>query len=172
MYVLGIDPGQTGGIALLANTELIQLESFTKDRFENVLLLRSFLKNRISKIHAFVEQNHSYPGQGAVSIYSLGFSNGCIYGVLAGVTALREVTPEEWQKHFKLKLPRQKWKGLSKKERQKLIYQRKKKRKEMSLQKAKELYPDWADKIGKKDGLAEAILIARYGLFLLQGGGE
>ena len=157
--ILGIDPGQKGGCALIKNGELMELYPFTKDRFENVLLLKSVLDaHRDDKLFVFIEEGHAFKGQGVNSVFSFGFFHGMIYGVFAYEASFAYVKPRDWQKFH----------GLNKKRTKKDRNAWRRERKKMSVQKAKELYPNWAGKIKNHDGMAEAILIARYGMALLK----
>jgi len=157
--VLGIDPGQKGGCALIKDGELIELHPFTKNRFGDVLLLKNILDtHRDDKLSVFIEEGHAFKGQGVNSVFSFGFFHGMIYGVFASDVSVCYVKPREWQKFH----------GLNKKRTTKDRNVWRRERKKMSIQKAKELYPSWASKIKNHDGMAEAILIARYGMALLK----
>jgi len=156
--ILGIDPGQKGGCALIRDSELIELHPFTRDRFENVVLLKNILDKDYSNLHVIVEEGHAFKGQGVNSVFSFGFFHGMIYGVFCGKAPVVYVRPREWQKFH----------GLNKKRTTKDRNVWRRERKKMSVQKAKELYPGWASKIKNHDGMAEAILIARYGMALLK----
>lgn len=156
--ILGIDPGQKGGCALIKNGELMELYPFTRDRFENVLLLKNILDKDYPNLHVIVEEGHAFRGQGVNSVFSFGFFHGMIYGIFCSKAPVVYVRPRDWQKFH----------GLNKKRKTKNRNVWRRERKKMSIQKAKELYPNWANKIKNHDGMAEAILIARYGMALLK----
>ena len=97
--------------------------------------------------HVFLERVHSRPGEGVSSAFKFG----CVFGglramIAAKVIPLTLVTPTVWMKEM----------GVGRGS------------KEASVLRATELFPSHASafrgpKGGKKDGVAEAALIARYG---------
>ncbi len=90
------------------------------------------------------------PGQGVVSMFSMGYG----YGLLLGVIVALEipytlVAPQTWKKAMLFDMPARD--------------------KAASLARAKQLFPTMSGEIGKHHGKAEALLIAEYGKRLLLG---
>jgi len=140
--VVGIDPGKKGAISFLSldasNLEVYDMPSL----FEFVRLVKE-RKEKILRV--FIEKQQAFPGQGVVSTSRLMKHYGELIGSLVALEiAVEEVPPRTWQKEFHY--PNK----LSKKE-----------RKLLSIQKALSLFPH--GEIGKKDGRAEAVLIAEFG---------
>jgi crossover junction endodeoxyribonuclease RuvC len=110
---LGIDPGQTGALAVVNEREVLfvgdlpvhQLRVGKKTRTELDLgglceLLAKLTDPQTYKAeHAFIEGVAARPGQGVTSMFRFGFCAGAIVGV---VTALRLphslILPQRWQK--------------------------------------------------------------------------
>ena len=148
MYIIGIDPGKTGGVAVidLRTNEAIVYDMPTITEFAE--LMRELQSN---VLRCFIEKQQVYPGQGIVSSGNLMRHYGELLGVLTALKIpFEEVPPKRWQsvihgsKHWK---------------------KTKKERKRASIDKARQLFPYL--EIGKKDGRAEALLIAEYGRRLL-----
>lgn len=157
MNIIGIDPGNAGAIVVLTKDRIIIQDMPTlvtegkgKTKKGNVkkhthmdeLAIKSFLETYNSKgTQVFIEKCQSMPGQGAAGTANYM----CGYGILRGICVGLDmpytlVHPATWKK----KIMRDMDKG-----------------KEASILRAKQLFPK-AD-IGKKDGRAEALLIAYYG---------
>jgi len=140
--IVGIDPGKKGAISFLSldasSLELFDMPSL----FEFVKLIKE-RRNKILRV--FIEKQQPFPKQGVVSTSRLMRHYGELLGSLIALEIpLEEVPPRTWQKEFH-------YPGkLNKKE-----------RKLFSIQKALSLFPH-AD-IKKKDGRAEAVLIAEFG---------
>jgi hypothetical protein len=145
--IVGIDPGKKGGVAfipLLSSTDLASVEVFP---VPDTYTLSELLSERKSQIYrCFVEKQHPYPKQGAVSSGNLMKHYGEIIGIL---TALRipfeEIPPQRWQAFIH---------GSKHKKRPRAEKKRK------SIEKAKQMFPGVEI---KKDGPAEVLLIAEYG---------
>lgn len=154
MIVVGIDPGQKGGIAVIScNCKGLQVEVF--DMFNDFSDLVSFFwdlkrkseRSKDGRLIVFIEKQSPFPKQGVVSTFKLGRSYGELIGVLRTLgISFEEVSSHRWKRFFGLNS-----KALDRK-----------KRKEFSLEKAKSLFPELVEKIGKSDGKAEALLIAEY----------
>ena len=143
--VIGIDPGQTGAVAILHGTTgaLIAVEDMPViDKRINAAALGDLLDPEVDAM-VVVEAVHAMPKQGVSSSFNFGHSLGVIHGVI-GALALPQcnVTPQEWKKHHRLI-------GTAK---------------GASRQRATELYPAHASLFArvKDDGRAEAVLIARW----------
>lgn len=159
-FVIGIDPGHTGGIAFLNDESLITYETPTytvefmkKVKGKSVIRKRNQMdltkaRNIVKEFdvtYAFIEQVTAREGQGVTGMFRFGENFGQWQGILAGIgIEFHLVTPQKWKNHFNL-LGKEKYD---------------------SLELARELYENnHADFKRKKDhGKAEAALIARYGI--------
>jgi crossover junction endodeoxyribonuclease RuvC len=154
-YVIGVDPGLSGGIAILKpNKELYdiydipQCPKSANKNWVDANKLHSILynlKQETTDIIAIIEQVHSMPGQGVASMFTFGEGLGCIRGVLvANGIPIEWVSPQKWKKHFNLT-----------------------KEKKVATAKVCNLYPQHTELFitprGKcLDGRAEALLIGRW----------
>ena len=147
-YIVGIDPGISGAIAVLdaggnltAHSAMPVYQPAKATRV-NPAALTAFLEP-YRNAHAVLEQVGAMPGQGVASMFSFGHSAGVIEGVLAALGIGYElVVPQEWKKAYKLN-------G---------------KPKDAARALAQRYYPS-APLARKKDsGLADALLLARFGL--------
>jgi len=146
---VGIDPGQTGGLALLdAKGELIDVQRMPAiDNEVSGLLLAALLhdwRDMVQdQVRVFIEQVHSMPGQGVSTTFKFGKNFGIALGVVQAMgLPLERVTPQAWKKTFVLT-------G---------------KDKDASRGKATELWPSMAArwKLKKDNGLSDAALIAEH----------
>lgn len=151
MYVIGIDPGFTGALAVMntATEELVSVADMPvyknkKGRQElNLSQLFELLEPPTEPVFAVLEQVASRPGQGAPATFRFGQGYGAIEMALAGhKIPVQYVTPAKWKSHF----------GLSKE-------------KGLSRGLACQRFPTHTDQFQrvKDDGRAEASLIALYG---------
>lgn len=175
--IIGIDIGIHGGLSVFdtVSGELLSLypmptmELDKDDKIKTVLdIERLKFILEIPKVHndsalVIFENIHAFPGQGSVSTGMLMEQKGIIRGLVAGLgyTEL-QVNPRTWQKAFGI-VPPKELKGTNAKQTKTL---RKKWIKEKSLSVSKERFPDWVDKIGKSDGLSDALLIGSWALGL------
>ena len=146
---IGIDPGQTGGLALInAQGELIDVQQMPAiDNEVSGLLLAALLHDWRDMVQdqtrVFIEQVHSMPGQGVSSVFKFGKNFGIALGVVQAMgLPLERVTPQAWKKTFVL---------IGKD-------------KDASRGKATELWPSMADrwKTKNRNGLSDAALIAEH----------
>ena len=148
---IGIDPGNTGAIALLSGSKLVSLSDMPlmangKKQQINAAELASIVEDMKligGEVTAVVERVGAMPGQGVSSMFNFGMGYGVIQGVLAATgTPYILVTPQAWKKEA----------GLISKD------------KDMARTLAQQLFPD-APLARKKDiGRADAILIAHFGI--------
>ena len=161
-YAIGIDPGQTGAIAIFQLDEgeyyLNSIFDYAdKDLFIPVLREISLIENCTS---VCIESVHSAPGQGVSSTFKFGANFGWWIGVLDALGySYTLVTPQKWQ-------------GLLVKDFKDNIGQLKGSTKEVSLTVARNLFSRKYDTIGmfnrKKDhGRSDASLIGWYGILQL-----
>ena len=95
---LGIDPGMSGGIALLsADLSFIQAYKMPETETDTQELLAEHFGIRIG----FIEAVHSMPKQGVSSSFKFGQSYGFLRGLLVGMKIpFESVTPQKWQKEI------------------------------------------------------------------------
>jgi len=95
---LGCDPGRTGAVGLLTDTDVIEVLDWDDVIINTVAVLRAW--KRVYNIRgAALEKVSSHPKQGVVSVFSFGQNYGTWHGILItlGVPYVT-VTPQEWQK--------------------------------------------------------------------------
>ena len=153
MKIIGIDPGLSGGIAVLENNKVLDIfdmpvmsEGKKNKRQLNSAQLVKLIKDNISKneeVSVVVEQVNAMPGQGVTSMFNFGQTFGAIKGVCAALgLPIFFVRPAKWKKHFELINSS----------------------KDSSRTKAIEMFPSLSNDLAKKKDVnkSDAILIARF----------
>ena len=153
MRIIGIDPGLSGGIAILENNKVKELfdmpvmaDGKKNKRQLNSALLAQLVKENIKDIEntiMVVEQVNAMPGQGVTSMFNFGQTFGAIKGICAALNLpIFFVRPAKWKKHFELINSS----------------------KDASRTKVIEMYPSIAEKLSRKKDVnkSDAILIARF----------
>jgi len=150
-YVIGIDPGLTGALAVLDRVYdgkvvvadmPVMAKGIGKKMQCNAAELAQ-LPGHYRPAQVWLEQVGAMPGQGVSSMFSFGESFGVIRGVVAALgVPLELVRPAAWKRRF----------GLLKAD------------KDVARTRAIELYPLLPLSRKKDVGRADALLIARYGL--------
>ena len=153
MRIIGIDPGLSGGIAILEDNKVkemydmpVMADGKKNKRQLNSALLVQLLKDNIKSIEdtvMVVEQVNAMPGQGVTSMFNFGQTFGAIKGICAALgLPIFFVRPAKWKKHFELINSS----------------------KDASRTKVIEMYPSISDKLSKKKDVnkSDAVLIARY----------
>ena len=153
MKIIGIDPGLSGGIAVLENNKVLNIfdmpvmsEGKKNKRQLNSAQLVSLIKANIKsneEVAVVVEQVNAMPGQGVTSMFNFGQTFGAIKGVCAALgLPIFFVRPSKWKKHFELINSS----------------------KDSSRTKAIEMYPTLSSQLAKKKDVnkSDAILIARF----------
>ena len=153
MIVVGIDPGLTGAIAVIADGNTLVYDMPTFQYSAKGFVKRAFDAQPFANMlpsapaNVFIERVNAFPGQGVGSMFSLGMS---YWGVHSVCKALGHnvtlVEAKAWKNHF----------GLSKE-------------KDASLSLARKMYPQVDLRLAKHHNRAEALLIAAYGDFLNSG---
>ena len=169
MLFVGVDPGVTGAVAIIAGTHVQVFDTPTAElkagrRKKTVFVPREMartLKDKIlnllgpgpglsspleTETFCVLEKVHSMPGQGVSSSFSFGEGYGMWQGILATLGIPYElVTPQAWKKEMMA--------GMGIKE------------KGASRVRALELFPQMTNILSrvKDHGRADAILIAAYG---------
>lgn len=147
MIIIGIDPGLTGGVAVLHNDKALTPLLFrmpvmgTSPKLIDVTKLVGLVDQADRVI---IERQQAMPKQGVKSSFTIGENYGRICGALeASKLPIMEVRPSQWKRRA----------GLLKKT------------KKDSVALAKRLYPSTASAITKAsdEGMAEALLIAHFG---------
>ncbi len=145
MNILGIDPGQSGGIAVVDGAIggmpfVIKMPDTRRDICD---VIRAFAGNVLC---AFIEDVHAMPKQGVSSTFKFGRNLGTLEGILAALDIpMEHVTPQKWQKYMGC---------MSRGD------------KNVTKAKAQELYPQ----LKITHATADALLIATYGYRLRNGG--
>jgi hypothetical protein len=161
MRIIGIDPGLTGGVAMLRDDgsldfaepmPVLQAAVATVD----YATLEQWIDSRLhwydgksprAPVFAYVERAQSMPDQGVSSAFNYGLLFGSVLTALAALDIGYElVSPRKWKATFGLDTD---------------------KRKSIAL--ATQFYPQLAPLRAKDDGLAEAVLLARWGMVHGQG---
>ena len=153
MRIIGIDPGLSGGIAILDDLKIFDIYDMpvmsegkkNKNQLNSAQLVNIIKKNIIPSGDTFliVEQVSAMPGQGVTSMFNFGQTFGSIKGICAALNLpIFFVRPAKWKKHFDLINSS----------------------KDASRTKVIEMYPSISPRLSKKKDVnkADAILIARY----------
>lgn len=99
MIYIGIDPGDSGGIAIYNNPNLLLLKM--PETAQDLLKLLNKFSNK--DCIACVEKLHGMPGMGGTSMFKFGKNNGYIeMALLATGIRTEYVSPQRWQKHFRV----------------------------------------------------------------------
>ena len=153
MKIIGIDPGLSGGLAVLKNNKIEELYDMpvmpegkkNKRQLNNAQLVK-ILNDNIKDFEntvMVVEQVNAMPGQGVTSMFNFGQTFGAIKGICAALgLPIFFVRPAKWKKHFELINSS----------------------KDASRTKVIEMYPSISEQLSKKKDVnkSDAILIARY----------
>jgi len=146
MWIVGIDPGQKGGVALL-NPETREVEVYDMPLLPELCDILS--SKEIAMV--FIEKQQAFPKQGIASTAKLMKHYGELLGVLTALKLpFEEVPPKRWQEAIH---------GAKHKKKPR------KEKKKASILKARQMFP--GAEIGRKDGRAEALLLAEWGRRLL-----
>ena len=153
MRIIGIDPGLSGGIAILDDLKIYDIFDMpimsegkkNKNQLNSAQLVNILNKHVLKKENTFVivEQVSAMPGQGVTSMFNFGHTFGSIKGICAALgLPIFYVRPAKWKKHFELINSS----------------------KDASRTKVIEMYPSISSRLTKKKDVnkADAILIARY----------
>lgn len=155
MTILGIDPGLSGGVAILHPSGDIELfdtpsvnvvkQSGKSKRMYDTQLMTEIIKSCTNggfknRLQAVIEQVNAMPGQGVTSMFSMGYGFGLWIGIIATLgIPINYVHPRIWKKEFSLS-----------------------KDKNLSILRAKELFPRANITLKKHEGRAEALLMAEW----------
>lgn len=96
-FIIGIDPGQNGGIVLLENGEPPHCHKMPGTDADVRDLIAEMSCGRI--VSVWLEKVGPMPKQGVSSVFTFGRGFGFLAGVVAGMQLPMElVTPQRWQK--------------------------------------------------------------------------
>ena len=152
MRIIGIDPGLSGGIAILDDLKIFDVFDMpimsegkkNKNQLNSAQLVNILKKNIVNgNTFVIVEQVSAMPGQGVTSMFNFGQTFGSIKGICAALNLpIFYVRPTKWKKHFELINSS----------------------KDASRTKVIEMYPVISSRLSRKKDVnkADAILIARY----------
>lgn len=136
MTFLGIDPGASGGIAVIWANGQASAHKMPETEDDVIEAIEEIASS--NDVFAVIEKVHSMPKQGVASSFAFGVSYGGLRMALAALKIRREhVTPQKWQKELGC---------LTKGD------------KNVSKRRAQELFP----KIKVTHAIADALLIAEY----------
>lgn len=179
MIYASIDPGVSGGIAILDGdnvqvfsvpTKNIKKNGKTKRDFDIVAMSEIFRKYSEKDIIVLQEATHAMPNNGSVSMYFFGRGAGIWEGIL---TALQikyvQVPPQTWKKMYpelqaaKIPIP----KNATKSQRKEIAKQKQAEKasaKARARAMASSLYPNISEEFTriKDDGKAESLLMAVF----------
>ena len=153
MRIIVIDPGLSGGIAILDDSKIFDIFDMpimsegkkNKNQLNSAQLVNIIKRHILPNKETFVivEQVSAMPGQGVTSMFNFGQTFGSIKGICAALgLPIFYVRPAKWKKHFELINSS----------------------KDASRTKVIEMYPSISSRLTKKKDVnkADAILIARY----------
>jgi hypothetical protein len=156
--IVGIDPGLTGALAVLAPdgtlealydvpTLTLRTSRGTKQEYDLPGLVALLAPYSGPQSHVLIEESQAMPGQGVRSTWTTGYGYGAWLGVLAALQLPHtRVRPQIWKRAL----------GLSKD-------------KEASRLRAMQLYPAADLRLRKHHGRAESLLLAHFGLHYQKG---
>jgi hypothetical protein len=98
-YIIGIDPGRTGGICCMFGPEIL-LTSMPDNAVELADLLRIYAE-QATDIHVLVEKAQCLPKNGSVGMFRYGTGYGTILGIIAALRLSHTlVHPNTWCKEM------------------------------------------------------------------------
>lgn len=104
-YYIGIDPGLSGAVCCISNTDVIRIVDLPAGRgypepYEVYRLISSIVDQcGDGDVHIAVEQTQTRPGQGVVAAHKYGIGYGTLLGVCYTLEpkSLRTIYPKVWQ---------------------------------------------------------------------------
>jgi len=99
MILVGVDPGGSGGIAVLEEGERARAMGFPDSERDVWELVASIAGDHTKEMRAVIEKVGSRPGQGVKSMFTFGKNTGFIRACLvAAEIPFEEVASQKWQK--------------------------------------------------------------------------
>lgn len=104
MIYIGVDPGKSGGYAVVGSDASAKAYPWDDERFVNHMKGATIMRDMEGhKLVACVEKVGAHPGQGVTSMFTFGQGFGYILGVLAALgIGVQLVPPGTWKKEFSL----------------------------------------------------------------------
>ena len=134
--ILGIDPGKSGGFAIVNETEGV---AFAFDKLTPTDIVKTLKEYRGNIRTAYIELVSAMPKQGVCSVFTFGQNYGWWQGVLTALgIPIERVSPLKWQTYMKCRT------GGNK---------------NISKARAQEIFPETK----MTHAVADALLIAEYG---------
>lgn len=109
-YIIGLDPGISGGIAIMNGSEISALKipvksvivnKKTKNIYDVEKIVEIFAKYKDKNVLFIQEAVSCMPGEGAVSSFGFGKSSGLTLGMASALGfKIVEVHPQKWKKYF------------------------------------------------------------------------
>lgn len=163
-YVIAVDPGADGCVALLDQHGNCKTWLFASQRKQLISELPKFLTSAF----VIVEDVHAIYGTASKSTFAFGRNLGKIEGIIEalGGTVHARVVSYDWQAAVTKKVLRPFTRGMADKAKKKILHQHKVNLKNESIRAAESAYPGV---VLNHDGVADAINIGRYGVLVLQG---
>jgi hypothetical protein len=169
--ILGIDPGKSGAIAIVAQKyDVVDVHDIA-DNITQVIVKIKYWQQHWGIDGVVIEKVSAMPNQGVTSVFSFGEITGLLKGICLGlgIPIVAEPRPSDWKRAVGIVLnPPTKPKNATKEElsahkAKVAVYKRE--QKNVSRNRAAELYPDIADKLTRvmDADRAEAVLLAHYG---------
>ena len=152
MLYLGIDPGFSGALASICNgqpsildTPILRAQAKKDYDLPRMVACLGAARETGADLHAILESIHSMPGQGVVSMFSMGRGLGVWEGLLAALEIpYTMLSPQKWQRVV----------GVSGD-------------KQEHYRRACQLFPEIASQLDRKrDGRSDALLLAAAGRIL------
>lgn len=107
MFWIGIDPGKSGGIAVISDNwdvgtaQVYKMPATERDLYDQLKEIKDMIENQMENNSMFclIENVHSFPGMAAKATFTFGYH----YGLeIAFLTALQipfeRVTPQKWMR--------------------------------------------------------------------------
>lgn len=153
MRFIGIDPGVSGGIAVIDNGEARAWATPETEMDTLNILLPLFKED--DEVKCLLEQVSAMPGNGSTGMFTFGKNYGFFRGVLAGRVSFADIQPKVWQKGVGAnKTPPKTVSSMTTAERNKWYGEKKNHHKQI----AQNLFP----KLKVTHAVADALLIAEF----------
>ena len=123
MFNIGIDPGASGGIAMIdGDGHVVSCSSMPATDRDILDLLKSLKVTVGGPVRAVIELVHSMPGQGVSSTMKFGMSVGRLHmALIAAEIPFDQVTPQTWQKALRCQVGKTRDKNITKRRAQALF---------------------------------------------------
>ena len=100
MVYIGVDPGKSGGVAVLTiedNKATLDLYDVPDSEVDAVAIFEKIVKERGRAVQAVVENVHAFPSQGVSSMFTFGYWYGLVIAaMIANKIPFEKITPRKW----------------------------------------------------------------------------